>query len=140
MIKSVRSLLVLSSLTVAFLLLVVTACGGNSTSQGDDEIVDGLLDLLREENALHYAFGCVDFDGDVLADSPSLDEIAAEAGADPGSDTGVWESEASGIILGGGNQRSIVIHDPNSEPTNAEEFEERDVELEGGSLTCYIPK
>ncbi len=125
---------------VAALALLGVGCLGGSTSPGDTAIVDDLIGFLREENAAHYTFGCVDFDGDVLEDSSSLDEIAAEAEADSGHDAGVWESDVSGIILGGGNQRSIVIHDPISEPTNAQEFEEQEIEVEGGSLTCYIPK
>lgn len=129
-------------LAVAALLLFGVGCaGGNSTSPGDNEIVDGLLDFLREENTLYYAFGCVDFDGDVLTNGPSPDEIAAESGADSGSDANVWESEVSGIILGGdGNQQSTVIYKPDSPPTNAQEFEEQEIEVGGGSLTCYIPK
>ena len=125
---------------VAVLALFGVGCVGGSTSPGDAAIVDDLIGLLREENAAYYAFGCVDYDGDVLANGPSLDEIATEVGADSGHDAGVWESEVSGIILGGGNQRSIVIQDPNSEPTNAEDFDQRIVSVEGGSLTCFLPQ
>ncbi len=137
---SLRGLSAKLLLAIAALALLAIACSGSSSSPDDTAIVDDLIRLLREENAAYYAFGCIDYDGDVLANGPSLDEIAVEVGADSGHDAGVWESEVSGIILGGGNQRSIVIQDPNSEPTNAEDFDQRIVSVEGGSLTCFLPQ
>ncbi len=104
-------------------------------------IVDLLTDRLRLENAEHYAFGCVDFDGTVLSGDPSPDAIAIDAGIEQEHTASVWVSETSLVILGGdGNQQGIVIYDPASEATNAQEFEQREVATGDGTLTCFVPK
>lgn len=118
---------------------LLLACGGASDLDGDSAIVEQLSDMLLQENAEHYAFGCVDFDGTVLSNNPAPDTMAADAGIEQEHIASVWVSEGTGVILGG-DQQSIVIHDPASEPTNAQEFERRKVDSGGTTLTCFVPK
>ena len=125
---------------VAALMALLVACGGGSDLDADRAIVDLLTDRLVLENATYYAFGCVDFDGTVLSNDPSLDAIANDAGIEQEHAASVWASEVKVVILGGGDQQGIIIHDPASEATNAQEFEQREVATGGGTLTCFVPK
>ena len=124
----------------ALLMALLAACGGGSDSDADRAIVDLLTDRLVQENAAHYAFGCVDFDGTVLSNDRSPDTIASDAGIEQEHAASAWVSDAKVFVLGGGDQQGIIIHDPASEATNAQEFEQREVATGGGTLTCFVPK
>lgn len=129
-------------LAITLLMALLVACGGGNDSTGDslDFVTNDLTGKLRQANAEHYAFGCVDLDGTVLSGDYSPDAIADDAELEHAADS--WTAGgARGVILGGDDdQQYIVIYDPASEPTNAEEFDRREVEADGGALTCFVPK
>ena len=127
-------------LTIALLMALLVACGGGNGLNDDIFIVDHLTDRLRRENAEHYAFGCVDVDGTVLSNNLSPNAIAIDADIEREHTANVWLSGPSAAILGGNGQRSIVIYDPASEATNAQEFEQRKVATGDGTLICFVPK
>ena len=124
---------------IAILAALLVACGDGSDSISDNAIVDDLTDRLRQENTQHFAFGCVDFDGTLLSGDPSPNALAEDAGIEHVADS--WVSETEGVVLGGaGQQQYIVIYDPANSPTDAQEFDRREVEADGGALTCFVPK
>lgn len=125
----------MSALVTVFLL----GCGGRDNSISDSSIVEELTGRLVQENARHYAFGCIDPDGSLLAAGYAPDAVARDAGIEHAADS--WAAETGGLVLGGENgQRYLVIHDPASDATNAQEFQEREVATSGGKLTCLVPK
>ena len=130
-------------LGMVMMMTLFVACGGGDASDADRAIVDLLTERLQLQSTTHYAFGCVDFEGTVLASEILAEAIASDAGIEPEHAASAWVfSDERGIILGGGDgdQQSIVIYDPDSQATNAEEFEEREVDIGGGTLTCFVPK
>lgn len=125
---------------IVLLMALLVACGDGSSLNADEAIVDQLIDELRLENAAHYAFGCVDVDGTVLSNDPSPDAIASDADIEQEQAASVWVSDTLLVVLGGDGQQSIVIYDPASEATNAEDFEQREVATGDGTLICFVPE
>jgi len=124
--------------SIALFTAVVMACGGSDASEADRAVVDSLTAQLVQENAQAYAFGCVDFDGTVLSAEYSPDVIAADVASAHVAES--WSSETGGVVLGGEGQQYVVIQDTAAEPTGAQEFDEREVEIGEATLTCYVPK
>lgn len=120
---------------LAVLAALLLACGGGSDS-ADRFVMDNLSAQLRQQNAQHYAFGCVDEDGTVLSGSYSVEAIAESAGIEHAAAS--WTSDTRGVVLGA-DQQYIVIYDPQSRATNASQFKTREVAIEQGHLTCLVP-
>jgi hypothetical protein len=126
-------------LVSALIIALLTGCSGGDDSISDSTIIDDLTNRLVQENAAHYAFGCVDFDGSVQSEEYLPDAIAREAAIEHNADA--WAAETTGVVLGGDErQQYVVIHDPASEATDAEDFEEREIAYRDGTLTCFVPK
>ena len=131
MINMVRSLVVLSLLTIA--------CGDDQSAV-DKFFDDVVQESLVLENSLHYAFACVDYGGDWLATEFTVGAIMSKIDIEP-SLRGSWESDSRGVNLGGnGSQQSVMIYKPEGTPTNAEKFDQQEIEVDGVSLTCFLPQ
>lgn len=128
-----------TSLASAFLTVFVLGCGGGDESVSDSAIVNDLTGRLVQENTQYYAFGCVDFEGSAFSGDYSPDAIARDVGIEHVADS--WSAETSGVIVGGGgDQQYVVIHDPASDATDAQEFEEREIAFGDANLTYLVPK
>lgn len=129
-----------SVLAIVILSALLAACS-RGTNSADRDIVADLTEQLRQENSDHYAFGCVDFDGTVLTRGPSPDAIAHDAEIEQEHPADSWVSETGGVVLGGdGQPQYIVIYDPTGDPTDAQEYERREVATGEGMLTCFVPE
>jgi len=140
---------------IIFIMLaavLLAGCGGTKTTPLTKEVLadavgtvlagdwgmtaDELVKDLRAENKFHYAFGCI---------YPS--EEAARAADVPGSPERivdyVWGDHGPALPSGGDmwNAGGLMTNgetffDPDSAPTNAEDFTETVV----GTFTCYFPR